>query len=62
MSLASQARKGKGKGCNKKGNNEGETSQLRKKKDLSKIKYFVCHKSGHYASQCLENNKGREKL
>jgi hypothetical protein len=32
-----------------------------KKKDLSKIKCFTCHKSGHYASQCLEKKKGRGK-
>jgi hypothetical protein len=29
---------------------------------LSKIKCFACHKSGHYASQCLEKKKGRGKL
>jgi hypothetical protein len=59
MALVTQAKKGKGKGS--KGNNEGETSQPRMKKDLIKIKCFVCHKSGHYTSQCLKKKKGQGK-
>jgi hypothetical protein len=62
LALVSKKRKGKGKGSNNKGNNDGGTSQLGKKKDLSKIKCFSCHKNGHYASQCLEKNKGRGKV
>jgi hypothetical protein len=54
LTLVSQTRKGKGKG-----NNEGATSQPMK--DLSKVKCFACHKSGHYASQCQEKKKGKGK-
>jgi hypothetical protein len=60
LALVSQTRKGKGKGSNKKGNSEGETSQSGKKKDLSKVKCFACHKSGHYASQCPEEERKRK--
>jgi len=51
LSLVSKTWKGKGKGSNKKGNNEESTSHPIKK-DLSKIKCFTCHKFGHYTSQC----------
>jgi hypothetical protein len=27
------------------------------KKDMSKVRYFACHKFGHYASQCPNNKK-----
>jgi hypothetical protein len=57
--LVSKAKKGKRKGP--KGNNEGETLQSIKKKELSKIKCFACHKGGHYASQCLEKKKAHGK-
>jgi len=47
LSLASHARTGKGK---TKTNTSGEaTSQNGKKKDMSKLKCFACHKFGHYA-------------
>jgi hypothetical protein len=49
----------KGKGSSKKGNNDGGTTQPVKKKDLSKIKSFACHKNGNYASQRPKNKKGR---
>jgi hypothetical protein len=57
LALVSKTRKGKGKSSSKKGNNDGGSSQPGKKKDLSKIKCFSCHKNGHYASQCLEKKK-----
>ena len=28
---------------------------------MSKVKCFACHKCGHYASQCLEQKKGKDK-
>jgi hypothetical protein len=59
--VVSKTRKGKGKGYSKKGNNDGGTSQPGKKKDLSKIKCFSCHKNENYASQCPEKKKGRGK-
>jgi hypothetical protein len=44
------------------GNNEGDTSQSSKKKDLSKIKSFTCHKNSHYASWCPEKKKRKTKM
>jgi hypothetical protein len=32
-----------------------------KKKDMSKVKLFACHKTGHYASQFPNKNKKKEK-
>jgi hypothetical protein len=56
LSLVSNTRKGKGKGSNK--HDDGEDSTSRKeKKDLSKIKCFMCHRYGNYASQCLNKKK-----
>ena len=48
-------------GSSNKGNSDGGTSQPGKKKDLSKIKFFACHKNGDYASQCLRKKKGKRK-
>jgi hypothetical protein len=59
--LVSKTRKGKGKSSNKKGSSDGGSLQPGKKKDLSKIKCFSCHKNGHYASQCPKKKKGKGK-
>ena len=52
-----------GKGKAKKGSSKGSNSQSeKKKKDLSKIKCFGCHKYGHYVSDCLERKKAKKKV
>jgi hypothetical protein len=54
VALASQAKKGKFKKIV-----SGEsTSQDDKKKDMSKVKCYACHKFGHYAGQCPNKKKG----
>jgi hypothetical protein len=61
LALFDHSNKGRGNGPNKgKGKSEESTSQLRKR-DLSKIKCFSCHKHNHYASQCLDKKKGKGK-
>jgi hypothetical protein len=59
QALAAHARKGKGNGSRKKNPRREASPEQGKKKDLSKVKGFVCHKQGHYASQCPERKKGR---
>jgi hypothetical protein len=61
LALVNKTKKGKGKSYRKKGNNDGGSSQLGKKKDLSNIKCFSCHKNGHFASRCPEKKKGKGK-
>jgi hypothetical protein len=61
LALFGQSNKGIGKGPTKgKGKSEESTSKPRKK-DLSKIKCFSCHKHSHYASQCPIKKKGKGK-
>jgi hypothetical protein len=43
-------RKGKEKSSSKNGNNNGGSTKLGKRKDLSKIKFFSFHKNGNYSS------------
>jgi hypothetical protein len=60
LTLCGQSNKGRGKGLNEgKGKSEESTSQSGKK-DLHKIKCFLCHKNDHYASHCPEK-KGKGK-
>jgi hypothetical protein len=51
LALVSKTKKGKGK-VSKKGNKQGEGQQFGKKRDMSKIKCYIFHKNGHFASQC----------
>lgn len=51
LALFKQTKKSKGKGPSK-GKVKDENSSLQPgKEDLGKIKCFICHKFGHYASQ-----------
>jgi hypothetical protein len=61
LALVGKMNKGKGKSYRNKGNSDGGSSHPRKK-NLSKIKCFSCHKNGNYASQCLVKKKGKGKM
>jgi hypothetical protein len=50
-------KKKKGNILSKKVNSNGGSTQPRKNEDLSKIKCFMCHKYGNYASHCLNKKK-----
>lgn len=61
LSLIGQAKKGKGQEPIKgKGRSEQSTSQSRKK-ELSEIKCFICHKHGNCASQFQDKKKEKGK-
>jgi hypothetical protein len=49
FSLASQVKKGK----------KIASGDDKRKKDMSKVKCFACHKFGHYAGQFPNKKKGR---
>ena len=51
FSLASKARKGKGK------KHPSKSNAKCKKQDLSKVKCFHCHKHGHFATNCPQKKK-----
>jgi hypothetical protein len=53
-SLASKARKGKGKKFHSKSESKG------KKLDLSKVKCFYCHEHGHLATNCPQKKKNKK--
>jgi hypothetical protein len=48
------------KNQSKKGSNWDQASKGEKRKDLSKVKCFPCHKPGHYASQFPIKKKGNK--
>jgi hypothetical protein len=41
----------------KKGPKGGNKLKGEGKKDMRKVKFFACHKFGHYAGHCLNNKK-----
>lgn len=53
---------GKGKGRAKKSSSGGATSKGEKKKDMSKVKCFACHKTGHCGGQCPNKKKGKSQV
>jgi hypothetical protein len=60
LALVSKTKKGKGKVV-KKVDSQGEGQQSGQKRDMSKIKCYICHKNGHFASQCPQRKKGKGK-
>jgi hypothetical protein len=60
LALVSKTKKGKAK-VFKKVDSQGEGQQSGQKRDMSKIKCYIFHKNGHFASQCplRKKNKGK---
>jgi hypothetical protein len=58
LALVSKTKKGKGKFFVKKGKSQGEGKQFGQKRDMSKIKCYIFHNNGHFASQCPQRRKG----
>jgi len=42
-------------------NNEGEEQHSKQKRNMTKIKCYICYKNGHFASQCPHMKKGKGK-
>jgi hypothetical protein len=59
LSLVSKTKKGKGNFFVKKGDSQGEVQQSGQKRDMSKIKCYIFHKNGHFASQCPRRRKNK---
>jgi hypothetical protein len=57
LALVSKTKKGKGKVFVKKGDSQGEGQQSGQKRDMSKIKCYIFHKNGHFASQCPQRKE-----
>jgi hypothetical protein len=57
--LANQVKKGKFK---KMVDGESTSQDGKKKKDMSKVECFACHKFGHYAGQCSNKKKGANEM
>jgi hypothetical protein len=61
LSLVNKTKKGKGKVFVKKSNSRGEGQQSGQKRDMSKIKCYIFHKNGHFASQYPQRKKGKSR-
>jgi hypothetical protein len=52
LALVNKSKKGRSKVFIKKVDNQGEGQQSGQKRDMIKIKCYIFHKNGHFASQC----------
>jgi hypothetical protein len=60
LALVNKAKESKVKVV-KKGDSQGEGQQYGQKRDMSKIKCYLCHKNGNFTSQCPQRKKGKGK-